>query len=231
MPTLINPFAFKYSPDSAISFNAAGGDYLSMSIGNFGAYDYSKFSISIWARPTSASTVNPMVSHENATLLRNTLYFTNTGKLQWRTFDGSFRDTITTATIANPAAYVHILASYDASAGTGLKKRIWVDGTEITSFSTNNEPTGNVSAPDTILVGRAEGLSTFDGLLYQTAFFSGRNPDISEVYNAGKLDLQVVPDVRSIMNVAGGVVTTDTFLATAWTIAAGAPVASSTIPA
>jgi hypothetical protein len=205
-------------PVNAIDFENSSSQYLSMPIASFGAYNYAKFAISVWVRPESIAASTAIFGHETTAAARNNIYFGATGKLNWDTYDGSFRNMTTTASIS-VGSYTHLLFHYDsANATAGNRKRIWANGSEITAFDIDDIPTAAITTPTgDVWWGNTSGADKYDGLLYQAALFSGYLPSISEVYNSGKISIAGVTGIQSMLDVRDGIVTTDYALATAWT--------------
>jgi len=212
-------------PLNSILLSTASSQYLSMSSANFGAYNFAKFTISTWIKITSfPGSSMGIFSHETSGSPRNIVYLTTSGKLAWDTFDSAtYRNTLTTATLS-AGSYIHLMFQYDsANATAGNRKRVWINGTEISSFDLDDIPTSAITTPTSnVSVGFVSGISTFNGNIYQMALISGNLPNISEVYSSGKKDIAAVTGIQSMLDVKGGVVTTDYALATVWTNNGGA---------
>lgn len=225
-------------PAKSISFVAASSQFLSMSDANFGAYDRAKFAISTWVKRSSISSTQMIYAHtDGGTSRAFDIFFLGDDTIRFRTSqDGSAiaGDLITTATYTSTSAFYHLLFWYDSANGTaGDRMRMWVNGSEVTSFTTDANPTAAIfnSTADICISSQTNPVSSpFNGLQYQTSFFSGTLPNISTLYNAGSpKDVVGLTGLWSTLDVAGGVVTHDGVIATAWTNNAAAT-ASSTIP-
>lgn len=226
-------------PTQSISLVRASSQYLSMSDANFGAYDRAKWAISTWVKRASTGATMGIMNQLSAGGGQRAfqLIFTGANKINIATYvDGTVVDgeLITTATYTNTSAYYHILFWYDsANATAGDRMRLWVNGVEVTLFDTDTNPTAAIFNSTTdVGVGdsQSSGGSPNDGLIFQNAFFSGYLPTVSQVYNAGSpLPVTNITGLWSVLDVAGGDVTSDGVLVAAWTNNNGAT-ASSTIP-
>lgn len=228
------------TPSKSISFAAASSQYLSMTSGNFGGYNHAKFAMSTWVKRASLSAGNSqrIMGQRNAfgSTASWDLSFSGSDTLNFESYsDGTSQDAIlnTNATYTSTSAYYHILVYFDSANSTADSRvRIWVNGTEVSSFSFRQNPVGAVfNGSDNVTIGNIQNAGSYiDGLIYQLAFFSGSLPAIGSVYNAGhQVDISAVSGLYSILDCASGVVTHDGKLATAWTNNNTATV-SSTIP-
>lgn len=223
-------------PTHAASFAAASNQMLSMADADFGAFDRAKFALSLWVKRASTGGIKSLYAvgisagdsafglHFATDTLRVVAYSDGTN------VSGEL---VTTATYTSTAAYYHILVHYDsANATAGDRMRLWVDGAEVTSFTTDTNPSEAVfNITGSVRIGRyASTAQDYDGLIYQLAFFSGALPAIGDVYDAGSpKDVTGISGLHSYVDCAGGDVTTDGVLAAAWTNT-GTVTASTDIP-
>lgn len=213
------------TPDYSIDFEAGSSQYLSMSDANFGSYDKAKWAVSVWyKRESTGANMGIFCQDESAGQRAFNIIFNSTSKIRVRTYqDGTnvAGDIITTATYTDTSAYHHILFWYDsANATAGNRMRLWHDGTEVTVFDTDTNPTAAVHDSTGIVTVGAQGIPSnyFDGLLFQTAFFSGTLPAIGDVYDAGApVDITGLTGLYAYLDVAGGSVVSDGVLSTDWT--------------
>ena len=138
---------------------------------------------------------------------------------------------VTTDSYTSTSDWYHILVHFDGSD----EVRLWINGSRITSFSTSTPPFATLNNSDRrITIGALQSfsfLAPFDGLIYQMAFFSGSFPSISSLYDSGHpKDIRGVSGLYSLLDVAGGDVTSDYVLSANWTNN-NTVTASSTIPA
>lgn len=221
-------------PTHALSMNGVN-QYLLMSDANFGSYNRAMFSFSTWFKRAGVGATIGLISHGSGANKSWEIRFTAADKIQISTnsaastADGNL---ITTATYSDTASYHHLLFRFDsANATAGDRMRLWIDGSEVTTFDTDTNPTTSVyDTPDDVYVGALGGSNTFNGLIYQATIFSGVLPSISSLYNAGsKRPILLTPAVQSLLDVNGGSVITDAARVANWTNL-NTVTASATIP-
>lgn len=236
---IVDPYRFGASvPSQSIDFERSSTQYLSISDSDFGAYNRAKFAVSVWLKRESTGTTQNIFQHSRVTNIDPfILSFLSNNHLEISTSisdldpaDGLLNPTATYTSTAN---WYHILFHYDsANATPGDRMRLWVDGSEVTVFDTDTNPTAQIwDSSASLKVGASNsGGNTFDGLIYQLAFFSGSLPAIGSVYNAGSpMNITGLTGLWSVLDVAAGDVTSDGVLSANWTNNNTA-VASSTIP-
>ncbi len=191
------------------SLDFASSKYLEMSDANFGAFDRSKFAISVWYKLFTTGALRMIWAQgSSASNISFQLRFNASDKLEAfaldapSSIDGQLQ---TTATFTDTTSFHHILYHFDAANGTpGDRMRLWHDGTEITAFATDDNPTAPVQdSASTVIIGSdSAGVSNFfNGKLYQPAFFSGALPDISDVFDAGNAkDITGLSGLYSLLN-------------------------------
>lgn len=224
-------------PTQSIDFEASSSQYLSMSDANFGAYNLAKFGISVWLRVESFGSSTYIVGQQDVGGRAFRFGFDSSARLDFAgSQNGSaFVSFLTTTATYSTATWYHVVLWYDsANATSGDRLRLWVNGVEITSFTADTAPTAalfNTADDFTWGVTFPSGASGhFDGLMYQAAVFSGTLPVAATIYNSGvPIDITGMTGLYSVLDVAGGSVTHDGVLASAWTNNNTA-VASSTVP-
>ncbi len=209
------------------SMDFASSKFLDMSDANFGAFDHSKFAISIWYKLSTTGVMRYMWTQGNNTLnFSFLLRFNTSDKLEALSVEPNFiigGRLTTTATFTDTTNWHHILYHFDlANATPGDRMRLWHDGVEITAFDTDINPTLEPrDSPATVVIGSdSTGIvNFFNGKLFQPAFFSGSLPDISEVFNAGAAkDVTGLAGLHSLLNTDSVIALEDDFvLATNWT--------------
>jgi hypothetical protein len=191
-------------PTFALDFESSSSQYLSMTDGNWGSYNGAKFAISVWLK--RESTGSQIILHkgsDGANANSEFLLQFSSDAILFRTLAASAIEgaLTTTATYTSTTTWYHIYVTYDsANATAGDRMRMWVNGTEVTSFSTDTNPS-NAAVNKNVPINwgaRGDGAVFFDGLMYQMAFFSGSLPAASLLYNNG-----VPLTYRGIKNVAG----------------------------
>lgn len=240
LPMMMSKRPINGLPSRSISLSSGSSQYLSMVDADWGTFDRSKWAVSLFLK--RSSTGSQYIMHKgNGTAnsafefdLRfstDTLVFTCTNA--GNTLEGRL---ITTATYTNTSIWYHFLATYDALNPTsGDRMRLWANGSEVTSFSTDTSPDEAIGAKSVPMVigARGDGAAQyFDGLMHQVAFFSGSHPAVTDIRDSGTglpKDIGSLPGLYALLDAAGDVVTHDAVRTAAWTNNGGAT-ASATIP-
>lgn len=221
----------------SIDFERGSSQFLSMSDANFGAFDRAKFAISVWVKRESVSTTQGIFAQYSVSAGNRAFFlsFNGSNQLTFRTnADGTALDGFlaTTATYASTSSWYHIMVHFDsANATAGDRMRLWVNGSEVTSFGTDTNPTAAVvdSSADMIVGAENSASGYFDGLIHQAAFFSGSLPAIGDVYDSGPIeDISGVTGLYSLLDADGSPIN-DAVLASDWTNNNGA-VSSAVVP-
>lgn len=229
-------------PTQSVNFTAASSQYLSISDANFGAFDKAKFAYSVWYNLNSSSVSGPyQLLAQQDSLGTSTAFHINintSGQIDAFVFTDcagatSGRLTTTATTFGGSGVWHHLLFWWDsANATAGDRMRLWMDGTEITSFANDNNPTlAMCDSTTTVQAGALHDDSWFmDGKEYQAAVYSGSLPLIGTLYSSGHpLNITGASGLWSVLDVSGGAVTHDGVLGASWTNNNGST-ASSTIP-
>ena len=213
------------TPDLKRSFDLDALDYMSMSNADFGSYDHDTFALSFWYYVDVAGGGGRSFYRKGTSSNNTDFYCGLNGSDEFQIFlyksDGS-GDVVgqlqTSATfgplVSSPAGvWYHVLIHFDINNTVADDRiKLWIDGTEITSFAARTNPTVSVSDFGAeIRVGR-----TFEGLMYQPAMFSGSLPSISDVYNASSpatpKDIANLSGLHSLMTIPKGDLTKDAVL-------------------
>lgn len=225
-------------PANSIDYEASSSQYLSMTNANFGAYDRAKFGVHVWFKRESTGTTQYIANKGNAGANAEWwILFQSNNKIDIRTFTsgGTLNgQLVTTATYTDTTSFHQLYFTFDSANATPADRmRLWIDQTEVTAFDTDTNPTVSAqSATDPMGWGGNSAVTgnTFDGLQYQGAIFSGTLPNIGDLHSAGNpVSLNGITGLYSYLDVAGGDVTNDAVLATAWTNNNSA-IASATVP-
>ena len=204
-------------PTQSLDMESSNTQYMSMSNSDFGSYDVSQFSISTWIYAES-------LTSQIVAMFKNSEFLLTIG------IDGSinfsigaggtdFGRLITNASEITTGSFFYITANFDFSESSTNRLRLYKNGTEITSFSSEEVPTTQFSTTgNEARVGFGNSAAPWDGLLYQHSFFSGANANPTTIYNSGTpIDIKDETGLYSMLNVAGGDVTNDLLLTAAWT--------------
>lgn len=217
-------------PRQSIDFESSSSQTLQISNANFGPYDRAKCAWSFWIKPESdtGAAIYAKGGTDKEFEIRysaDSIYFFG--------FDsgGSVNGSGNTPGIIPTGSWVHILTHFDrANATSSERLKIWINGS-LQAISSYVAPTADLrtTTNPTLIGNKGSGALYYDGLIYQPAFFSGVLPDISSLYTGGHpRDIRLVPGLYSLLDVSGGVVTSD-YLLSGWT-QTNTPIASSDIP-
>lgn len=213
--------AGSYVPSRSLDFEASSSQSLTRN--GLGSYNRAKWAWQGWIKRESTGEM-AIFSHYAVGIDALHIGFDSSNRLSYYVSEDGFLQAgtlLTTATYTDTSAFHHILIHYDsANATSGDRMRIWFDGVEVTVFTTDTAPTAAIySSSATVRVGFRSGAQYFDGLIYQSAFFSGYLPGIAEVYNAGlPKSVIAISGLWSVLDVEGEQVTHDGVLgASAWT--------------
>ena len=187
MPTILGANTLSgYDVDNSLRFNYDSSDYLNKTLGT--ATNRKIFTISMWVKRSELYGVNSetkylMSAGNNASTNIDEFYFrhdtldfsgyeSSTTEFQLRT-NQLFRDV---------SSWYHIVVAYDSTQGTASNRiKMYVNGSQITSFSTetypdqNHEPLFNSNIAHEI--GRNTDARKFDGYMTEIVFIDGQALD------------------------------------------------------
>ena len=171
-----------FSVDNSGDFERSEGDVMTIT-GQSGNVD--KWTCALWAKRESPGAgewqtmLGSTVSGENYARFDNLdqLYFNNSGA-NWRL--------VSNATYTDTSAFHHYVFHYDSGNETaGDRMRMWYDGTEVTSFRYDTNPTqdanGIIFSSEVNSIGRDSATNThyFDGLIAEFYLISDQLLDPS----------------------------------------------------
>ena len=137
-------FTPAYEVDNSCKFN--GSDSYMHWTDTGGSGSRVQFSISLWCKKCSNGVFNPLVlGYQDGNNFTN-LQFNASDQLQWYNETGNQikGNLITNRLFRDCSAWYHILAIFDSGNGTaGNRMRLYVNGTEETSFATDANPDQN----------------------------------------------------------------------------------------
>lgn len=214
-------------PTRSIDFERGGTQFLSMSDANFGAFNRDKFGFATWLRIESLSSTNDgeVLSQGSGSNCGFFMGVHNTGGLTFNVYtNGSAQDGILISTTTlSLSTWYHVYWQWDGQNATANNRmRIWLNGSEISSFSSRTNPpqTSIFNSTAAIQMGK-ESLNNiyYDGLLYQPAFFSTTTPSISNlITGTSPKDVSSLPGLYSLLQTTGSSVLEDDYvLSTNWT--------------
>ena len=149
------------------------------------AFDTDRFTISVWCKRGALGIETRLVSCDDADGSDDDfLKFDANDNIEFTIYGSSsvVGRLITNAKYRDVSAWMNIVAVWDSANGTaGNRMRLYVNGTEVTSFSTDTNPSsganatfGNTSHP--IEIGRrgSNGTQYFDGYIAEVAVCDGQ---------------------------------------------------------
>jgi len=172
-----------YNVDNSLRFDDGSSDYLNRTPSS--ASNRKTFTISFWVKRgvlgTNASIFASGTANNNQTKCRfvdsdNSIFFDNeaSGSSNMRFY--------TTRLFRDVSAWYHIVIAVDTTQATDTNRvKIYVNGSQETSFSTANYPAQNlelfVNATNEFRIGREMGGDYFDGYLAETVLIDGSQLD------------------------------------------------------
>lgn len=194
-------------------------DYLSMADADFGAYTRTKFSVSAHIFPTSAST-GDIFTHKDGAGNNAFRIYRAGDKLCVDTYHGADANQVIGNTTINTDVWTHIHVHIDPTNATSTDRiKCWVAGNAETFSSTDFSANSAINdiAQD-VTIGGYHGVATFQGKIYQPAFFDNTLAPISSVYNSGPIrDISGVSGIYSLLQNTGANILNDAILASDWT--------------
>jgi len=201
-------------PSLSHDFEKNNSEYLSMSNTNFGDSGRSRTlaSLSLWFKLESNGFNQDLIQYGDWLVRIN-----SSNKILWNTTNATTAGLqITTATYSTGTWY-HLYQELDMSASAGDRMKMWVNGTEITTFDTDTNPVGDLQgAAGNVSIGANSGSLPYDGKLWQVGYFDGVKAGISNVYNSGPAQIQGISGLHSLPN-PGLSVINDFVLTPNWT--------------
>jgi len=164
-----------YVVDYSCRFNDDDSAYLYRTFGT--PSDNTEYTFSSWVKRANISSQQMIFSTATG---EDYIEFNSDDKLNVHVSSSNYQ-LITTQVFRDPAAWYHILVSYDFDNSTANDRiRIFVNGSEVTAFSTrSNPPTGAKTMNTAVIhaVGRYQESASlyYDGYLSQTVFIDGQS--------------------------------------------------------
>ena len=211
-------------PTRSIDFEASSSQYLSMSDTNFGAFDRDKGTFSYWDKVESFTSTNAITQSVSSNFCF-ALGFDAGGNLRFdvSTNGTSFNGSLVTTATYSTGTWYHIKALYDMQNATaGNRMRLWVNGSEISSFSLDSNPpqTSLFNSTAAIEIGRNadESSAYHDGKIFQPAYFSAVDAPIGQLISGGSpVDVRGVSGLYSLLHTtAASTLEDDYVLPTNW---------------
>ena len=191
-----------------------------MSNANFGAFDRDIFCFSAMVRASSLAGGVGLTSQSNAFNIK----FDAGGNLRvdFGTAGAGLPYSLITTATYSATTWYHVYIIWDGQNATADDRmRVFVDGTEVTSFSSrSNPPQASLhNSSSDIRLGADDDLTYHDGQIYQPAFFSGAIPAASSLFANGKpKNVKALSGLHSTLQTRSNIILeNDAVLATNWT--------------
>ena len=168
-----------YDVDNSCRFNKADNAYHSKSLGT--PTDADKFTISFWMKlGLVSSTVRTIFNIAVSGGANTFMQLTAADLMVFGRYDSGYQGNLTTTQVfRDPSAWYSIIVVYDSGNATaGNRMRLYVNGTEVTSFGTDTNPdqdldSSNVSGATFFVGAYGDDDEEFDGYLAEFCFIDG----------------------------------------------------------
>jgi hypothetical protein len=134
-----------YTVKNSLRFNSGSSDYLSKNFASAGTR--TKWTYSFWIKRTKLS-VNQNVTGVGGGSYQENVIFTDSDSIDWQSYQNAMvGQLVTTRKFRDIGAWYHIVLVWDTTNATaGDRMRIYVNGTEETSFTTDINPSSNLTS-------------------------------------------------------------------------------------
>lgn len=167
-----------YTIPNSLRFRASGSAYLSKTWGT-AATDGKKMTFSAWVKRGNLSTQNTIYASLNN---YESCIFQTDGTIR---LNGPYMAAqqgilVTTQVFRDPSAHLHIVVVYDtANATAGDRVQLWINGTRVTSFSTNTASNINNTCTEWLVNTKVNQIGylspyPFDGLMSEVVVVDGQ---------------------------------------------------------
>jgi len=172
-----------YDVANSLRFNSGSSDYLNVTQSS-GTSDI-KGTFSVWLKGTLGGGSKAVFSGHTDSNNRIALYFSDSLRIYGAISGSQSVYLITTQLFRDPNAWYHIVVAWDTSQGTDTNRfKVYVNGSQITSFSTASYPSQNADvlwSKGTNLTVGARFVSSisshYDGYMAETVFIDGQQLD------------------------------------------------------
>jgi hypothetical protein len=176
---------FGYDVANSLRFN--DGDSASMSKSSSSG-DRRQFTISAWVKRGVLGTEQQIYGFRQSASNVSGLFFDgSTDRLKYSDYQGSFNASIVTNRVfRDPSAWYHIVCAVDTDQGTDTNRiKIYVNGTQETSFSTATYPSQNTDLYVNVsgqnhYIGTEQSGRFFDGYMAEVVFIDGTQNAVTD---------------------------------------------------
>jgi len=178
-----------YTVDNSCRF-AGADDHLIRSATGTSSESNNKWTFSCWVKRAKFGAEQMLMDHRGSGNQFNIRFMADDSIQCWDYVGGALMQKDTTAVYRDPSAWYHILWSSDRSISSPTTK-LWVNGTEVTSFATNNEysqdDTGAANQNYDTWIGEENSSgSNFEGYLSELVWLDG--VFVSDATDFGEFD-------------------------------------------
>jgi hypothetical protein len=136
------PVAGTYPVGNSLRFNSGSSDYLNRTPASAGNRQI--FTVSLWTKINGNTSRQVLFWTPQSS---STFALMDSGELRFGAGDGSDWYYVTTQLFRDPSAWYHIVFAVDTTQATASNRvKLYVNGSQITSFSTTTNPTQNYSS-------------------------------------------------------------------------------------
>lgn len=135
-----------YQISNSLRFQSASTQYLNRTFAS-SPTTRTKITISVWVK-RGVLGANEMIidGYDNSSALRTSLFFTTSDTLEFDFGGASAFNIVTTQVFRDPSAWYHIVLQVDTTQATAANRCIlYVNGSQVTSYSTANYPAQNAT--------------------------------------------------------------------------------------
>lgn len=135
-----------YIIQNSLRFQSASSQYLNRTFAS-SPTTRTKITISVWVKRGQLGT-NQMIidGYDGTSALRTSLFFTTSDTLEFDFGGASAFNIVTTQVFRDPSAWYHIVLQVDSTQATAANRCIlYVNGSQVTSYSTANYPAQNAT--------------------------------------------------------------------------------------
>ena len=182
MPLILgaNSASGGYNIANSLRFNSGSSDYLNRTLST--PTNNKLYTWSGWIKKTKNDEVAPNIFGAHSGGLRDCIRFDGGGNaLQIIFNEAGSGNLVTTQLLRDVSAWYHIVVAVDTTQATSTNRvKIYLNGTQITSFSTSSYPAQNytniLNAANTHVFGKNADLSNefFNGYIAETYFIDGQ---------------------------------------------------------
>ena len=142
--------------------------------------DVNKWTLSLWVKPRGLGVAHYMVDLTSGSGNFTALKFDSDNTLLFGNYDGGYAgQLVTNRKFSDVASWYHLVAVWDSDNGTaGNRMRLYVNGVEETSFSTDTKPSSgeaaqSASGADIWIAAHQETADYYSGYMAEVCFIDG----------------------------------------------------------